>query len=235
MSEKKISILILDDEKRLRDELGEFLSKLGFNTFLAEAPSKAFSILEKNKIDLAILDIRLPEMDGIKVLKIIKEKYPDIEIIMISGHGDMTTVIEAMRLGAFDYFSKPFRLLDVQNSIERTKKYITLQKRLKEVEGDFNLLSSNIIESMGGRQFIGKSHAVKQIISIMSKVAKTDNTSVLVTGESGTVLLFLNTSLKANSLGIKKALLQELQKIKPAFLKKQINPLFSLMKLVICN
>lgn len=181
----QLNILILDDEQRVRDELGEFLGKLGFNVLKAELPSIAFQILKANEVDLCILDIRLPEMDGLSVLKKVKEEYPDIEVVMISGHGDMNSVIEAMRLGASDFFSKPFRLMDVQNAIQRTHRFIQLQQRLKEVEQDYDLLSTKLQENSGA-QFIGNSEAVKNVVSLMSKVAKAENTSVLITGESGT-------------------------------------------------
>ena len=109
---KELNVLILDDEQRVRDEIEEFLTGNKFPVFKAELPSQAFKILDKEAIDIAIVDIKLPEMDGIQVLKKIKEKHSAIEVIMISGHGDMQSVIEAMRLGASDYFQKPFRLME---------------------------------------------------------------------------------------------------------------------------
>jgi len=182
---KNLSVLILDDEQRVRDEIEEFLIGNQFPVFKAELPSQAFKIFNKENIDIAIVDIKLPEMDGIKVLKKIKEKYPHIEVIMISGHGDMQSVIEAMRLGATDYFQKPFRLLDINNAIERTKRFISLNKKLKDAESSVSLLSKEIQENVGHR-LLGKSLAIKNIVNLMTKVARTDNTAVLITGESGT-------------------------------------------------
>ena len=128
----KLKILVLDDEKRVRDEIEEFLIGRKFKVLKAGLPSEAFKILEKQKVDIIILDVKLPEMDGIQVLDEVKILYPEIEVIMISGHGDMTTVIEAMRNGASDYFQKPFRLLEINNAIERTKRFIKLNNKLKE-------------------------------------------------------------------------------------------------------
>lgn len=182
---KNLTILILDDEQRVRDEIEEFLSENQFAVCKAELPSQAFNIIDKEDIDIAIVDIKLPEMDGIKVLKKIKENHPEIEVIMISGHGDMQTVIEAMRLGASDYFPKPFRLLEINNAIERTKRFIILHKKLKDAESSVSLLSKEIQDNVG-HQLLGKSPAIRNIVNLMTKVARTKNTSVLITGESGT-------------------------------------------------
>ncbi len=182
---EKLKIMILDDEKRVREEIGEFLLENDFSVFKAELPSQAFGILEQNEIDIVILDIKLPEMDGIQVLEKVKASYPDIEVIMISGHGDMNSVISAMRLGASDYFTKPFRLMDVHNSIERTKRFITLNSKLKEIEHNLSLVS-NELHDKTGHVIITQSPKMKSIIDLISKVAKTEDTSVLITGESGT-------------------------------------------------
>ncbi|MCD4747699.1 MAG: response regulator, partial [Bacteroidales bacterium] len=120
---ENLNILVLDDEKRVRDEIGEFLTDKNFYVFKSALPSEAFKRLNENEIDIAIVDIKLPEMDGLNVLKKIKKLYPEIEVIMISGHGDMSSVIEAMRYGATDFFSKPFRLIEVNNAIERSTRF----------------------------------------------------------------------------------------------------------------
>jgi DNA-binding NtrC family response regulator len=92
-------ILILDDEPRLREELAEFLTDEGYKCFEAGTPSQAMDIIGKNRIDIAIVDINLPEKDGIAVLKDIKEHDEDIEVLMITGQGDMELAIRSMRLG----------------------------------------------------------------------------------------------------------------------------------------
>lgn len=182
---KEIQILVLDDEKVFREEIREFLENEKFTVFLSERPSKAFSIIEEERIDIMILDLRLPEMDGLAVLEKIKKQHPDIEVIMITGHGDMDAVIRAMRLGAVEFFTKPFRLLDMRAAIQRTKRYITLHTQLKEINQNYRLLSKELIENIGN-EILGNSKSINEVITLMGKVAKTDNTSVLITGESGT-------------------------------------------------
>ena len=182
---EKVKILVVDDEQRVRDEIAEFLMENKYKVYKAGLPSEAFNILKKNDIDLVILDIKLPEMDGLSALEIIKETYPNIEVIMISGHGDMGSVIEAMRKDAADFFPKPFRLLDINLAIQRTTRYINLNTKYKELEKSYSLISKEIQKNIG-HQLIGKSKAMKHVISMMTKVASVENTTVLITGESGT-------------------------------------------------
>jgi len=183
---KNINILVLDDEQRIIDEIQEFLLNRKYKVFTALRPSEAFPILEKQKIDIVILDIKLPEMDGLQVLEKIKSDYPgEIEVIMISGHGDMSTVIEAMRKGATDYFPKPFRLIDINNAIMRTQRFIDLNNKLKSANADLKILSKKLSEQIGG-QLLGNSVVMEALSNMMAKVAMTDNTSVLILGDSGT-------------------------------------------------
>lgn len=183
--DEKLNILILDDEQRVQDEIEEFLLGRSFHVLKATVPSEAFKLLENNAVDIMILDIQLPEMDGLQVLAKVKEKYPEIEVIMVSGHGDMNAVIDAMRLGAADFFPKPFRLMDIDNAIGRTQRFLDLHTKLRRVKQQYSFLSKELQENIG-HQIIGKSHALKSIIGLMDKVAGADPTTVLITGESGT-------------------------------------------------
>jgi DNA-binding NtrC family response regulator len=180
-----LNILVLDDERVFRDEIKEFLETDSFVVHLAAKPSAAFEILKQTEIDIIILDLKLPEMDGITVLQKVKESHPDIEVIMITGHGDMDAVIQAMRYGAVEFFPKPFRLIDMKAAIQRTKRYINLSNKYKEVEHSYALISKELRDSVG-YEIMGNSKAIKQVVDLITKVAKADSTSVLITGESGT-------------------------------------------------
>ncbi|MBW7846730.1 MAG: sigma-54-dependent Fis family transcriptional regulator [Bacteroidales bacterium] len=181
----ELCILILDDEERLRDEMGEFLKKRNYKVLLSGHPDDFFVLLKNHLVDIAIVDIRLPKMSGLEVLKQVRILSPETEVIMISGHGDMNSVIEAMRHGAFDYFQKPFRAHDVQLAIERTQKFIALNQRLKERENTIRILTDRLRQNVGA-PMIGESSAMKEVMSLMERVALSDQTSVLITGESGT-------------------------------------------------
>lgn len=183
--QEQLTILIIDDEESIRNELAEYLQNNNFKVLMAEAASEALNLLNTYEIDVVFLDIRLPEINGIELLKIIKEEFPQTEIIMISGHGEMQSVIEAMRRGACDFLPKPFSLTEVSSAIERTRRFIDLNNRLKEVENSFNLFASNIKKELG-QGFIAQSSSMKKVTELVNKVAKSDPTNVLITGESGT-------------------------------------------------
>ncbi|MBS4059710.1 MAG: sigma-54-dependent Fis family transcriptional regulator [Bacteroidetes bacterium] len=180
-----LNILILDDEKRVRDEISEYLLKRNYLVHIASSPSQAFAIFENYSIDIAIVDIKLPEMDGLEVLKHIKSNYNGVEVIMISGHGDMNSVIEALRNGATDYFQKPFKLLDVNHAIQRTHRFIELSRQLESSKKTIARLSEKLYLNLGS-PMVGESNAIKEVSYMMQRVASTDNTSVLIMGESGT-------------------------------------------------
>ncbi|GAB7087238.1 sigma-54 dependent transcriptional regulator [Marinifilum fragile] len=185
ISVSDLRILILDDEQLVRDELSEFLIDPNFHIFKASTPSEAFEIMDRNEVHIAIVDVNLPEMSGLDVLEKIKKEHSDIEVIMISGYSEMDSVIHSMRLGASDFFTKPFRLRDVEHSIERTKKFVNLNKSLQEVKRNYSIISKEFYEAMG-YEIVGESRHMKNLINLIGKVAKTENTSVLITGESGT-------------------------------------------------
>jgi len=184
MTSNLLSILIIDDDPIYR-KLSSSILKERFNVFTAESPSIAFKILKSEIIDYIICDYRLPEMDGLEVLKIIKEEYANIEVIMISDSGDMDTVIKALRLGAVDYFKKPFTPADIWMSIEKTQKFAELNKNYKE-EINKNIHLKQIVDNEFGVEIIGSSKAIKELKLQMSMVAQTPDTSVLILGESGT-------------------------------------------------
>jgi len=119
---KKIKILLMDTEKNSCEEMQEFLQREGFIVLAAHSAAEGQLVLQRMPIDILILDIRLPDANGLEVLKESKSRYPKLEVIVISGHGDMDSVIQAMHLGALDFLRKPLRLMDLQSAIERSQK-----------------------------------------------------------------------------------------------------------------
>ena len=119
---KKLKILLMDSEKNSCDEMQEFIQREGFIVLTAHSAAEGQLVLQRMPIDILILDIRLPDANGLEVLKESKSRYPKLEVIVISGHGDMDSVIQAMHLGALDFLRKPLRLMDLQSAIERSQK-----------------------------------------------------------------------------------------------------------------
>lgn len=180
-----LNVLILDDEKRFTEELYEFLQDSGFHAFEANTGTQGFSILKKQSIDLLILDVRLPNVNGLDILKEVKVKYPSMEVIIVSAHGDMDTVIKAMQLGAIDYLRKPFRHIDIRIAIERTEKFLHLQRKIKQMEERTSLISKNL-EDRIERHLIGVSRQIRETLDLAMTAAEFPDTNVLITGESGT-------------------------------------------------
>lgn len=174
---QKNHILIVDDEKNLRDSIAMLLQKK-YNLHLAKNGKEAVEIVKNHPIDLVLLDIRLPEIDGIEILKLIKGIDDTIEVIMLTAVIMVGKAVAAMRAGAYDYITKPFEIATLQVQIEKA-----LEKRrlLKE-----NLSLKKIIEEEHEfEKIIGKNKEIKNIIKTIDDVAKS-KASVLISGESGT-------------------------------------------------
>lgn len=182
---KNINVLILDDEKKITERIAEYLKRKPFEVFCAFTPSQAFEILNMNKIDIIIIDVLLPEMDGLEVLGKIKKQYPEIEAIMISGHGNMDMTIKAMQKGAVDFLNKPFTGIDLQLAIERTSRYLRLQNKFT-IEQNKNSLITRELENLIEKEFIGKSNVIRDVISQAVHVGKESDINALIVGENGT-------------------------------------------------
>ena len=175
---KKIKILVVDDEAIIRESLRDWLSDAGHQVLTAENGHQALEIIEKEKPGIAIVDLVMPGMDGIELMKRAKEVSPHIEVIIITAYGSIPTAITAMRDGAYDYIEKPFC----------PEKAELLVERLAEHQG---LLEENISlhqkleERYQFENIIAKSPKMQQVIEVIKVVAKS-NATVLITGESGT-------------------------------------------------
>ncbi len=174
------NVLVLDDEPGFRDEIGEYLAEEGYHVHLAGLPSQAIEFIESYPIDTALLDIRLPEMDGLTLLKKIREEYPLIEVIMMTGFGDMNSVIQALRLGAVDYLNKPFKLNDLKEVIDKAHQYKTIKRGLAERDK----VNQEILN--GEIRMVGESASMKNIFHLIQLIAAAPDTTVLISGESGT-------------------------------------------------
>ena len=183
--ENKITVLVIDDERSFTEEMQELLQNTGFKAFVANTARQGLNILKCQEIDLLILDIRLPGVNGLDILKEVKGIYPKMEVIIVSAHGDMESVIRAMRLGALDYLRKPFRHVDFQIAIERTQKFLDLNRKIQVMEEKNSLISKSLGEKVE-RDFIGESQKIQEVLGLALTAAEFPDTNVLITGESGT-------------------------------------------------
>jgi len=170
-------ILIIEDEAAIRRVLGKIIRNENENFEVEEAEDGllGFQMIEKKDYDLVLCDIKMPKMDGVEVLEKTQKIKPDIPFIMISGHGELETAVQTMRLGAFDYISKPpdlNRLLNaIRNALDKKQLVIENKRLKKKVDKNF--------------QMIGESEAIADIKRMIDKVAPTE-ARVLITGDNGT-------------------------------------------------
>ncbi len=181
-------ILIADDEANLRKLLGAQLTQDGVEVHMAADGSEAIMLLKENHIDCVITDLRMPHVDGLQLLKHCQDHYPDLPVLMITAHGTVETAVEAMRLGAFDFITKPFDRDEMRNVVAKALR--TRDIRTRDVELDS--------EERGKYRIIGESEPMLAIYSIIEKVADTPAT-VLITGESGTGKELIARALHENS------------------------------------
>lgn len=176
VSDKK-SILVVDDEYGVRESFNLVLSD-DYEVFLAESGKEATEIFTKNTVDLILLDIMLPQVSGLDLLKQFKDLDPDVEIIMVSAVKDVETAVKAMKYGAFDYVVKPFIVDDIKNIIARA---IEKHHLIREV----TYLRDELERYYPFEQIVGKDRKMMEIFDLISTLSNSDG-AILIQGESGT-------------------------------------------------
>ncbi len=175
MAAEKKQVLVADDEPNLRRVLAAQLSRDGFDVHVAEDGEQALRVLGEHHIDVVITDLRMPKLDGMGLLKRIIADYSDVPVIMITAHGTVNTAVEALKVGAFDYVTKPFDRAEFQSVVAKAA-------RTRELAGQLYLGGS---EERGRFRLIGESQAMQDVYQLIDRAADTPST-VLITGESGT-------------------------------------------------
>jgi len=169
----KETILIIDDEQNIRRTLKDILEDEGYSVLAEPRGRDGLGVLSEEPVNLVLLDIRLAEENGLDILRAIREKHPDVEVVMISGHGTIETAVEAVRLGAYDFLEKPLSLERVRLAVLRALEKSRLRRELAtRARGDRPPL-------------LGQGQAVQAMRKLISQVAPTDS-KVLISGESGT-------------------------------------------------
>jgi two-component system response regulator AtoC len=175
----KPSILIVDDDEVMRETLSDVLRKRGYEIFSVDSGNGALSLIKKSIIDLILLDMKLPDIDGLEVLKKIKEFDTEILVIMMTAYSDIQTAVSSMKSGAYDYINKPFELDELKLLIEKgleTKSLINEVRRLHRQQK----------ESYENSHIYGVSPQIHYVKELIGMISKTHKTSVLIQGESGT-------------------------------------------------
>ena len=192
-------ILIIEDEAPIRRVLNKILSEESETYLVQEAEDglQGIELVKNEDFDLILCDIKMPKMDGVEVLEAIKKIKPEIPMVMISGHGDLETAVNTMRLGAFDYISKPPDLNRLLNTVRNA-----LDKKQLVVEN--KILKKKVSKNY---EMIGESDAISHIKTMIEKVAQTD-ARVLITGPNGTGKELVAHQLHENSNRASQAIIE---------------------------
>ncbi len=174
-----MNILVVDDEKLIRWSLKERLTREGHSVTEAEDGRATAACLDAELPDLVLLDMKLPDTDGLTILRSVQERSPELPVIIITAYSTVDTAVEAMRLGAYDYISKPFDMDELTITVKRALEASTLrrevQSRVREEKARFGI-----------HNLVGKSRPMQEIGALVRKVSQSQASTVLIRGESGT-------------------------------------------------
>jgi len=171
------AILLVDDDAAFRTVLSGELERMGFRVSVAEAGAQALDALQHAEPEIVLLDLRLPDMNGLDVLSEVRRRSPGSDVIMLTGHGSIDTAIEAIRLGAFDYVAKPCPLGELELRIQRALERQGLRRRA-------TLLERALTPADVGSQLVGDAPEFRRLLEMIGRVGATGST-VLITGETG--------------------------------------------------
>lgn len=192
MAKKDSSILVVDDEEAFRYLLSSLITTAGYSADTVVDGVSAINAVQTKLYHIVLLDVKMPKVDGIEVLKFIKNNFPGIEVIMLTGASDVKTAVECMRLGAYDYITKPTTADELLSTIGRA-----LERRQLMID---NLLMKDALDRLQGtHEMVGTSEAFQKVLEIAAKVAPTEST-VLIQGPSGTGKELIANFIYKNSL-----------------------------------
>jgi DNA-binding NtrC family response regulator len=174
----KSTVLLVDDDDAFRNVLSGELQRMGFAVTAVPSAAEAIRRVSEREPDIVLLDLRLPDMNGLDVLRRIREKCPTTDVIMLTGHGTIDTAIESIRMGAFDYIAKPCPLDELDVRIRRALERQSLRRRA-------SLLERGLTPPDLGAAFVGESPEFRRVLQLIDRVGPSDST-VLISGETGT-------------------------------------------------
>jgi len=175
----KPAILVVDDDEVMRQTLSDVLKKKGYAISTAETGGQTISFIKEQLFDLILLDIRLPDMDGLDVLKGIKEIESDLMVIVMTAYSDVQTAVTAMKSGAYDYIDKPFELEELKILIKKALETQSLRNEIRQLRWQGK-------EKHQGIEIYGNSPLITNVMELIEMISQTPRTSVLIQGESGT-------------------------------------------------
>jgi len=173
-----LNLLIVDDERVIRDGCRDVAASIGFTTFLADNAEHAFRVLDAHSVDVVLLDLRLPGLNGLEVLREVKRRRPETIVIVMTGFASVQSAVQAMKHGAYDYVTKPFNLEELRLILDRVLGHLQLTNENR-------ILREQVKSKEGFGSIIGRSPEMEKLYRIISKAAHSTH-PVLILGESGT-------------------------------------------------
>jgi len=175
---KDYNILVIDDEAAQRDVLTGYLKKKGYKIFSASSGKEGIETARTNSVDIILSDFKMPDLNGIEVLENVKKLNPEISFVIVTAYGTVENAVKAMRLGAFDYISKPVDLDELDLMIERIIEH-------KNLKSENQLLKTQLQEKYKISSIVSQSQKMEEVINVAARVADS-KANVLITGENGT-------------------------------------------------
>jgi DNA-binding NtrC family response regulator len=172
-------ILVIDDEKLIRWTLRERLERAGYTVVEAEHGAAAFEAMRQEDFDLLLLDFKLPDTDGLEILKVAKERKPAPAVILMTAFASVQNAVEAMRLGAYDYVKKPFNLEELLLDVEKAVETVTLRAEVSRYQ-------SLDRARFSVANLVGSSPKTQEIRKLVQRVGKSGARTILISGETGT-------------------------------------------------
>jgi DNA-binding NtrC family response regulator len=175
---ERSKVLVVEDDERIRSLFEDTLATLGYQVTTASTGGQAIALIQGQLFDTVLCDIRMPEMDGLEILREIKRHDPSVEVVMVTGYPAVNTAVEALKLGAYDYLAKPVRLDELQHVMARLTERRLLRREVSS-------LRSRLGEQLPLKELIGTSPQMERVRELIARMATTDS-PVLIEGESGT-------------------------------------------------
>ena len=191
MTQERLKVLIVDDEVALAETMAEALERSGYVVTLAHSGAEALRLIERAEPSVILTDLKMEGMDGLTLLKKAKQELPDAEVVVITGHGDVTTAVEAMRAGAANYVQKPVGLEELRTMVDKAAERFRLAQ-------DNRQLKAQLDEKFGFEGLVGNSPKFLDVINRLKSIAPTSAT-VLINGETGTGKELIAKAIHNNS------------------------------------
>ncbi|MSQ94064.1 MAG: sigma-54-dependent Fis family transcriptional regulator [Gemmataceae bacterium] len=191
MSAEKLKVLIVDDEVALAETMAEALERAGYDVVAAHSGAEGLRVLERQEPGVILTDLKMEGMDGLTLLRQAKSEFPDVEVVVITGHGDVQTAVEAMRAGAGNYVQKPVGLEELRTMVDKAAERFRLTQ-------DNRQLKQQLDEKFGFEGLVGNSPKFLDVINRVKSIAPTSAT-VLIQGETGTGKELIAKAIHNNS------------------------------------